>query len=177
MWKNSDKAAGPDRICSAILNPPTDVVALSIESFFNLSLLQRRILEDWRLAEVVPIHRGGQHDRTENYRPVSLLSIVLKVMKKCIRDELAQHQIQHNLIWPHRHGVVKGKSCLTNLLFLDKVTERLDQGDRVEVCYFDSVSHRLFLTKLITINVDVINWIHDYLINRSLYARVDDVRY
>ena len=91
----------------------------------------------------------------ENYRPVSLTSLICKVFKSIIRDSIVEYLESNQLITTSQHGFRKGRSCLTNLLdFLDKVTGYVDSGDNVDVVFldfakaFDKVSHRRLLLKL-----------------------------
>ena len=69
-------------------------------------------------------------NKTENYRPVSLASIIGKIFKSVIRDSLVQHLESNHLIMDSQHGFRKRRSCLTNLLeFLEKVTSCVDTRD------------------------------------------------
>ena len=44
--------------------------------------------EDWKLASVVPVHKKDEKGSVENYRPISLTSLVMKVFERCIRKEI-----------------------------------------------------------------------------------------
>ena len=51
-----------------------------------------------------------------NYRPVSLTSIVCRLLESIIKDDLMSHLKENNLILDSQHGFVNGKSCTTNLI-------------------------------------------------------------
>ena len=126
---DTGKAEGPDGIHPAVLKPLAEVLATPLAEIFNQSITESRLPRDWLVAEVVPIHKGGAKEAPENYRPVSLLSTVLKVLEKILRDRLAAHVVRNGLISPRQHGFMNRRSCLTNLLtYLNEVTVRLDQG-------------------------------------------------
>ncbi|VDP94325.1 unnamed protein product [Echinostoma caproni] len=55
----SSKAAGPDAVHPAILKPLADVLAKHIAKLFNQSLCAGELPTDWKVAEVVPKHKGG----------------------------------------------------------------------------------------------------------------------
>ena len=119
----------------------------------------------------------------QNYRPVSLTSILCKSLQKIIRAHICQHLLQHSMLSPAQHGFLKNRSCLTNLLcFLDEVTRRLDEVKQVEVCYldfskaFDSVNHRLLLRKMETFGISgqIYRWLEDFLSRRTFYVKVGD---
>ncbi|VDP93231.1 unnamed protein product [Echinostoma caproni] len=82
----STKAAGPDDIHTAILKPLAEVLAAPLAKLFNRSLQEGRLPGDWKVANVVPIHKGGNRNQAANYRPVSLTSVPLKVMESLQRD-------------------------------------------------------------------------------------------
>ena len=179
------KAAGPDGIHPAILGPLADVIATPVCRLFARSMEEGTLPAQWKVAEVVPIHKGGSAEATTNYRPVSLLPVLLKVMEKVIREKVAQHVVDHGILDTAQHGFMKGRSCLTNLLsFLDEVTQRLDEGQRVEVCYldfrkaFDSVNHRLLIHKLRSMRLapNVLRWLEKYLTDRLFYVRVEGAK-
>ena len=76
-------------------------------------------------------------------------------MESIIKDKLVKHLQNFNLLNDSRHGFMKGKSCLTNLLdYLENVTKFLDQGDPLDVIYldfakaFDEVPHKRLVKKL-----------------------------
>jgi hypothetical protein len=51
---------------------------------FNKSLDEGVLPEEWKLANIVPVHKKGERESTENYRPISLLPIVSKVLERCV---------------------------------------------------------------------------------------------
>ena len=181
---NKTKAAGPDEIHPAILRPLASLLAKPMASLFNRSLQSARLPGDWKVATVSPIHKGGDKNNVGNYRPVSLTSVPLKIMERIIRDKVVAHIVRYGLLSNAQHGFRSKRSCLTNLLaFLDEITDRLDQGDEVEVCYldfqkaFDSVNHRFLLLKLEALRVHpaVLEWIKEFLGQRTFHVRVDGV--
>ena len=147
------KSAGPDEIHPQMLKILAPVIPLPVLDLFVNLLRQGVLPEDWKRATVVPIHKGGSSADAKHYRPVSLTSVLRKVLERLIRDTVCRHLVDHSLLSSSQHGFLKGKSCLTNLLtFLNDVTRNLDEGKEVEVFYldfrkaFDSVNHR-FLTE------------------------------
>ncbi|GAB0199202.1 mitochondrial enolase superfamily member 1 [Grus japonensis] len=107
-----------------------------------------------------------------NYRPVSLTSVLGKVMEQIILSDIMQHAQDNQVIRPSLHGFMKGKSCLTNLIsFCDKVTYLVDEGKAVDVVYldfskaFDTVSHSILLEKLSAHGLDgcTLHWVKNWL--------------
>ena len=71
-----DKATGPDEIPAKLLKETASVIAPSLCKIFNKSLQLGYLPSDWKLANVVPVHKKGAKDHLENYRSISLLPIV-----------------------------------------------------------------------------------------------------
>ncbi|PKU48355.1 rna-directed dna polymerase from mobile element jockey- hypothetical protein [Limosa lapponica baueri] len=90
---------------------------------------QERCLRDWRKANVIPIFKKGKKEDPENYRPVSLTSLPVKVMEQLTLDVISKHVEEKEVIRSGQHGFTKGKSCLTNLLaFRGGMTAWEDEG-------------------------------------------------
>ena len=100
-----------------------------------------------------------------NYRPVSLTSVIGKMMEFVIRDSLVKHMMENNLFWDQQHGFIPGHSCMTQLLVtLELWTELLDSGAPIDVIYldlqktFDTVPRQRLLRKLKVYGVMVKCW-------------------
>ena len=111
-----------------------------------------------------------------NYRPVSLTSVICKLLETIMRDHMMAG-MKHKLINPSQDGFLKAKSCLTNLLcFLEEITKWVD-----DVIYldfqkaFDKVLHQRLLLKLKSHGMgnSIINWIEQWLIDRRHSVVVD----
>ena len=84
--------------------------------------------------------KKGSRNKSVNYRPVSLTSVICKLLETIIRDHMMDFLIKHKLINPSQHGFLKAKSCLTNLLcFLEEITKWVDDGSPVVVIYLDLI--------------------------------------
>ncbi len=115
-----------------------------------------------------------------DYRPISLLSIVSKLLERHLADILIDHY--SSILSPYQWGFTKGKSTSSALVrAIDTWHKLLNKG--AEICTvffdyrkaFDTVPHTLLLQKLETDGVDVhvLSWIHDYLYERKQYVCVN----
>ena len=179
---NGNKSAGPDDIHPALLKPLGEQLAAPLAELFQLSLDTAVIPSDWQTAVVMPVFKGGVKEDANNYRPVSLLPVVLKLMEGLIRDRITEHLGNQRVLNQAQHGFRQRRSCLSNMLsYLERVTEQLDTGDEVDVCYldfrkaFDSVNHRLLLLKLEGLGIDpkTLGWIGSYLRRRTFHVQVE----
>ena len=115
-----------------------------------------------------------------NYRPVSLTSVVGKMLESIIKDIITEHLESSDRIGPSQHGFIKGKSFLTNLLeFFEDVTSRVDKGEPVDVVHldfqkaFDKVPHKRLVSKVKAhgIGDNVLTWIENWLADRMWRCR------
>ena len=74
-----NKAQGPDAISGAVLKNCSKTLAYPLSVLFNLSYNTGYIPQEWKLANVVPVHKKEDKNKVTNYRPISLTSLVMKV--------------------------------------------------------------------------------------------------
>ena len=75
-----------------------------------------RVPDDWKNAHVTAIFKKGKKTTPGNYRPVSLTSILCKLMESIIRDKLMEFVDERDLLSEDQHGFRSGRSCVTQLL-------------------------------------------------------------
>ena len=150
---NPNKAQGPDLIHGRILKLCANSLDYPLSHLFKLSYETGNIPADWKLANVVPIHKKGSKSEVGNYRPISLTSLVMKIYERVIRDELLSRC--NHLIDQRQHGFLARKSCCTQMVdFCDSLALSLNDNIRSDVIYFDfqkafdSVNHDIILQKL-----------------------------
>ena len=71
----------------------------------------------WRKAVITATYMKGPRIRPGNYRPISLTSVISKIMESSIRDEIVEHMVKHKLLSEDQHKFVLGRDCMTQLLF------------------------------------------------------------
>ena len=130
-----------------------DVIAASLTELFNKSLRLGCLPEDWQLANIVPVFKKHNKEQAEKYRPISLLSVVSKVMETCLFNAIRDNVF--NLISACQLGFIAERSCVTQLVeVLDEIGTKLDRGGQVDIIYldmskaFDTVNHAKLLRKL-----------------------------
>jgi len=128
------------------------------------------IPHDWKEGQVVPIHKKGKCSSVQNYQPISLTSVVCKMLERIMRNTILEHMISNNIMTDAQHGFVNGRSCTSQLLkVLDKWTEVLESGGCIDILYldkaFDSVLHKRLLVKMESYGVSgiVLEWVTNFL--------------
>ena len=106
---NMNKAAGPDGIPPSILSQASKELAKPLALLFRRTLDEGKLPDEWKLAYVTPIFKKGSRASVNNYRPVSLTSIVCKTLEKIVRENIIKHFVENDLISEHQHGFVPGR--------------------------------------------------------------------
>ena len=173
---NSNKANGPDKIHGKILKFCSKSIAYPLAVLFRLSYNVGNVPSEWKLANVVPIHKKGAKENIENYRPISLTSLVMKTFERLLKDKIMF--LTHDYLNEHQHGFLGKKSCSTNMtIFSDSLARSLNEiNTRTDVIYFDfakafdTVNHDILLFKLkhfFDIDGRLLKFIKEYLCKRE----------
>ena len=110
------KASGPDCLSATMLKSTAASIAPAVTRLFNRSLILGKLPAEWKVAQVTPIPKSSQTSDPTNYRPVSLLSILSKLLEKHVRGYLLNHLQEHSPISEKQWGFTKGKSTTGALL-------------------------------------------------------------
>ena len=93
-----DKAAGPDDLSPRLLLQIKDQISYPLFLLFRKSLDEGIVPADWKLSNVSPIFKKGSRNLAENYRPVSLTSVICKLFESIMRDTMVRHLEEKLLI-------------------------------------------------------------------------------
>ena len=182
---DAQKASGPDGISVNMLKATAVSIAPSIAKLFNISIRLARFPQSWKISSIVPVPKTKkQLGDASNYRPISLLSVVSKLLERHLHlllvDYLNETCPLSNKQWGFQHG----KSTTTALLYvIDQWFQLLEKGQEVCAVFFDlrkafdTVPHRPLLDKLHSFGIDpnLISWICSYLTERKQHVIYDGV--
>ncbi len=171
-----NKSAGPDGFLPRVVKSVSDEIVPHLLVIFNRSLELGEVPEDMKIANVTPIYKKGPKDIAGNYRPISLTSIIGKMLESVIADRIVDHLETNNLLENSQHGFRQKRSCLTNLLeFFHHMLTVYDDSRAIDILYldfkkaFDKVPHARLLSKLRALGVDgrVAEWVECWLSERK----------
>ena len=109
-----NKSPGVDGILPKLLKEIVEQISTPLA---KLSPEEGIVPSEWKEANIMPLFKKRSRNKPENYRPVSLTSVVCKLLEPLIRDHMVEFLVKHKLINTSQHGFLKVRSCLTNLLF------------------------------------------------------------
>ena len=176
-----NKAKGPDRIGKALLKNLHKWLPKSLCLLFNLIACKARFPTKWKVAEIVPIYKDGDKQDASNYRPISLLSAVSKLLETLIFNKLIP--VVYPTLNPAQHGFRPKRSTTTNLReYLHGIFSCPDSNPSyLKTFYidvqkaFDKVSHDLLLDKLSALGIggNSLSLLRSYLSNRKQTVRIN----
>ena len=173
------KAAGIDGINPRILRYCASSLLIPICHLFTSSIITGYIPSQWCIHCIIPIYKSGDKSSVKNYRPISLLCILSKVLERIIYNRMMSFLSNHFTI--HQFGFLPGRSALQQLiLFTEKLFNGKCNNTAVDVIYmdfkkaFDSVSHNALLCKLQSLGITgaLHNWLTTYLTTRTQCVRI-----
>ena len=155
-------------------------ISCPLAHIFNLSLSSGNFPSKLKQCRVIPIFKSGSRLECDNYRPISLLNSISKVLEKIVCEKLIYHLETNNLLYVHQYGFLPNRSTEQNLLQITKyITEALNDKMLCVGVFldlkkaFDVCSHEILLKKLEKMGIRGIahKWFKNYLAGRS--QRVD----
>jgi hypothetical protein len=167
---------GADGVHPSVLRYCAEALATALVHIFKLSIAMGRVPDKSKIAYITSIFKKGSRSCPANYRPVSLTSILCKVMEGLIREVMMQYLVSNNLLVSQQHGFVPKKACVTDLLeTVDNVTSELAIRKPVDLVYldfakaFDTVPYKRLLVKLEAYGIDdqLCAWVRDFLSDRK----------
>ena len=137
-----------------VINELASALAEPLSIMFNTSIRTMELPLEWNHANISAILKKGSRTSPQNYRPVSLTSIICKTLESVIRDSVIDRMVENNLFSQQQFCYITGRSTILQLLHVLTIwTEIIHQGERLEAVYcdfmkaFDKVQHRRLIHK------------------------------
>ena len=175
---NKSKATGLklDLISARLIREYEDLICIPICNVFNRSIGQGIFPDDSKCARVAPLFKAGNRKDVNNYRPISVISVVAKVFERIVYDQLYAYLEEHSIICKYQSGFCSTHTTVTALLeATDTWAYNIDRGKINAVVFLelkkaiDTVDHKVLLSKLSHYGIcrNAYNWFKSYLENRT----------
>jgi hypothetical protein len=156
-------------------------IATPLAHIFNLSLSSGNFPKKLKLCRVIPLFKAGNALECDNYRPISLLSSISKILEKIVAQKLIHHLLSNDLLYSHQYGFLPNRSTEHNLMqIMNYISQALNEGNLCIAVFldlrkaFDVCNHEILLKKLEKMGVRGIAhvWFQNYLAGRSQFVDI-----
>ena len=179
----TSKAAGIDKISGKFLKDGASVLATPITQICNLSIALSSFPKDCKSAKLKPLYKKGCKTDPKNYRPISLLPLVSKIIERIIFEQTQIFLDDNKILYNFQSGFRRNHStdfCLSYLT--DKVLKGFDSGLLTGMILidlqkaFDTIDHKILLNKMtfLGFSPDTIKWFESYLSDRSFQVSLEN---
>ena len=172
------KASGPDCIPVVVLKICEPELSYILAELLNKCLKESCFPDCWKVSSVVPVFKNvGQRSTAKNYRPVSLLSVVIKVFEKLVNNRIVDHLEKCGLFAGFQYGFRSSRSTADLLTVVsDRIARAFNRsGATLAVALdiskaFDRVWHAGLLHKFkpYGISGQILGLISSFLSNKRL---------
>lgn len=176
-----NKATGPDELPPGMLKDCATHISKPLSYILNLSIDSGTVPSIWKAAKITPIFKSGNRELPENYRPISVLPVLSKILEKAVHHRLLDFLESNSLLSESQYGFRKHRSTkLAATLLCDDIRREMNNGNLIGVAYldlskaFDTIGHSLLINKLSAYGVKgkELQWFSSYLFNRTQVVSV-----
>ena len=180
---NSKKSSGPDGLSLNLLKDIKLELAKPITLIINQSLNTGIFPDKLKIAKITPIHIQNDKTRIDNYRPISLLPAISKIIERAIFDQITTYFNINKLFHNNQYGFRKEHSTeLAALQVIDRITCNMDNSKILFNIYldlskaFDTLDHNILIEKLkfYGLTQSALTLLKSYLHDRKQYSQIND---
>ena len=181
---NINKASCVDDVSSEILKDVFLAVPEKLCLFFNNCFNAATIPDSWKYAKITPLPKGGNSQLVSNYRPISLLPLLSKLIEKIVHKRLYEHLTEHDLLDKRQGGFRPGHSTVKTCAYFTEDLYIANNNNEVTIAVyidamkaFDTVNHQILIKKLQKFGIAgrLLNWLINYLTNRKQCTIANDI--
>ncbi|KAG8323365.1 hypothetical protein J6590_108424 [Homalodisca vitripennis] len=151
------------------------VLKFPLSHVINNSFRQGIYPVAFKSGKVIPIYKGGPKNQCISFRPITLASVLAKILEKCVRKQFQNYVTNHGFLYGNQFGFRSDKNLNDNLFsFTKKIHDAVGRNKKVLIVFidlakaFDTVNRELLVKKLVCIGVrgTTLEWFKNYLSER-----------
>lgn len=176
-------SSGDDKIQAKLIKQNIEIFSIVLTHITNLCVTQRYFPEQLKMALVTPVFKKGDKEEVTNYRPISILSPISKIIEKAVKMRLIKYLYTINFFAPNQYGFLPNKSTDQALAdHITTITKSLEDAKHTVGIYldqtkaFDILDHDILLVKLYKIGIrgNLLNFFSSYLKNRHQKVKIQN---
>ena len=180
---SSRKALGPNSIPYKILITFHKTISTPLSNLINMSFESGVHPEPTKTPNVIPVHKKGSQLEPNNYRPISLISNISKIIEKLVHKRLNSFLEANSIFYEQQFGFRNNHSTNHALIQItEKIRQALDKNEYACGTFidlqkaFDTVNHEILLKKLEHYGIHGIpnNWFRSFLTERYQFTTVSN---
>ena len=181
---NSNKSPGYDGLSARTIKQVSKEVSKPLAHIFNLTFTTGIIPEQIKTSLVTPVFKSNEENKFENYRPISVLTCLAKLLEKLMYKRLIKYVEKNNILSDHQYGFRKNRSTeLAIIELVNKITKEIDHGKYTIGIFldlskaFDTIDHKILISKLEYYGIRGIArlWFENYLTNRKQIVKYKQI--
>ena len=177
------KSIGLDGISVFVLKLSAKVIAPTLTYLINKSMKTGKFPNSWKAAKIVPIHKNGDKSFPGNFRPISLLPCVSKILERVVQRQLLDYLHKNNILCVEQSGFRPRHSTTSTLIKVtDDWLQAMDDSKYTGAVFvdlrkaFDTVDHQILMKKMHSIGIKHLSsdWFYSYLSRRTCKTLVNN---
>ena len=178
---------GFDSLSTKLIQQTIGEIIIPLRLSINQSFVTGVVPENLKVAKVIPIYKSGKKNVFNNYRPISILPALSKIMEKIVCNRLVNYLEKYNILYKHQYGFRSKHSTIHPILHLlkdiadanDKLSKDITMAVFLDLSKaFDTINHDVLLYKLCHYGIRGISnkWFSSYLSNRKQYIEMNECK-
>jgi len=154
-----NKASGNDKIIGEMIKAGTDILVPCLTNLFNIIFRSKEYPKEWNKGIITAIHKKGSKYDPNNYRGITVNSVVAKVYSMVLCSRLEKYVEENKIMNDTQIGFKKNAQTVDHVLVLQALTEKYKDKDKLHVCFidfkkaYDSVWRKALLYKLLKLDI------------------------
>ena len=177
-------SSGHDKISMKVLRYLREEIAIPLTAICNKSLISGTVPSKYKIALVKPLYKAKERNLFTNYRPISLLSNLSKILERVVESRLRKHLEENNILFENQYGFrAKHNTTHAVLKLSNLISNALNEGKQAIAIFvdtkkaFDCTDHDILLKKLRALGVGGVeySWFASYLSNRPQAVKIKGI--